>query len=184
MDKQINVNGKIIYIKPTISSFKKTMGRIRDEIIKNLSKIGITSEFIDLDLPRNPFKRDEPAQIGWRANGQDYYYSCSSQERYVDNLGVVGNVIHQEVYAIRNGLKSFGQVMNQFRIGYNGKNIDTIKSPREILGIGHAIKDKDYITFIYKRKAKEFHPDNKENGDENKFKDIHKAYKDLMEELK
>jgi len=177
---RIEVNGRTINIKPTRSRFTKTAYVIKMEIIHSLSRIGVTSDFITLDLPRNPLKNDTPAQISWVINGEDFFYECSVQERYVDNLGVIAKVISQETYAILNGLKSLGMVLNQFRLDYD-PNAPTIKSPREIIGVPADSKDLEYITFKYKKKAKELHPD--QGGDADKFKELNAAYEELKKEL-
>lgn len=181
---QISVNGSMVIIKSTISRFTKTAFVMSQEILKDLKKIGIDSSYVDLPIPRNSLSREEStAQISWRANKEEFYYSCNTQERFVDNLGVIAKVIHQETYAIRNGLKSFGMVMNQFRLGFDGKNPkEKVISPREILGIPDYINDIDYITFKYKDKAKELHPDMM-TGDATKFKALNEAYEQLKKEL-
>ena len=180
MAEQFEVNGEVVFINPTASRFSKSAFTISQEILHNLSKIGIKPNYVTLSIPRNPLKPKEPAEVGWVVNGEDHYFKCSTQDNYRDNLGVIGNVIHQEVYAIKNGMKSFGQVMNQFRLGYDETG-EKIVSPREVLGIPLDIKDIDYITYKYKRKAKELHPDS--GGDAEKFKELSEAYKKLKEEL-
>lgn len=181
---QISVNGKMVIIKPTVSRFMKTASILSQGIFRDLEKIGIEKSYVDLPIPRNSLSREEPtAQISWRANKEEFYYSCNTQERFVDNLGVIARVIHQETYAIRNGLKSFGMVMNQFRLGFDEKNQkEKVISPREILGIPDYINDIDYITFKYKDKAKELHPD-MQTGDATKFKALNEAYEQLKKEL-
>ena len=177
----IEVNGKVIHIRPTKSLFKKTAYQLAQETLDSFKKIGITRDYIVLELPRNPLKRDTPAEISWVVNGKDHYYSCNTQETYRDNLGVISRVIYQDCYAIRNGMKSFGQVMSQFRLDYDPDSQRT-KTPREILGIPEHINDKDYIKFKYKQKAKELHPD--QGGDTEKFKELKEAYENILKELK
>jgi len=174
---KISVNGKEVNIRPTRSRFTKTAHMMKQEILSDFKRIGITEEYIDLTIVRNPLKRDEPAQIGWVVNGDDYYYRCTTQERYVDNLGVLGKVISQESYAIRNGLKTFGQVMRQFRLGYE-EGGEKIKSPHDVLGITNDIKDKEFITWKFKQLAKKLHPDT-ETGDKKKFQELKEAYEEL-----
>jgi hypothetical protein len=177
--KIIQVNGIDIKIRPTNSRFKNTAFRISDDIYHSFKRIGITQEYIRLEIPRNPLARSM-AEIGWTANGQDFYYSSQSQETYRDNLGVIGMVIQKDVYAIVNGLKEFGQVMNQYRLGYDPLGVK-IRSPREVLGISKEIKDLEYIEYRYKSLAKEMHPDT--GGDAEKFKELNEAYNILKEEL-
>ena len=113
-------------------------------------------------------------------NEKELYFQCNTQERYVDNLGVLGKVIEQESYAIRNGMKEFGQVMNQFSLGYEADGPKTL-TPREILGIIPSMKDIGYIEYVYKKLAKEHHPD--VNGDPEKFKEINEAFNQLKKEI-
>ena len=150
------------------------------EIYNSLAKIGITEDFIDLPMPRNPLKRGELAQISWQVNGEDFYYKCDKQERFLDNLGVISKVIAQESYAIRNGLKSFGQVMNQFKIGYDGHAPKT-KTPREIIGIEESCKDLGYISYVYKKKAKALHSDT--GGSDKDMAELNEAFNSLKREL-
>jgi len=177
---RIEVNGTNITIIPTISRFKKTAFVISEKIYHALSSIGIAKEFITLNIPRNPLKYDTAAEIAWVVNGEDHYYSCNTQETYRDNLGVISKVIIQDAYAIRNGMKSFGQVMNQFKIGYDESG-DKIRSPREILGVPDSMNDLDYIRFKYKQKAKELHPDT--GGDPEEFQELQEAYDSVKKEL-
>ena len=176
----IEVNGKRIYIKPTKSTFTKGCGSMQKGIYDNLARIGITKEYIDLPIPRNVLKLDEPAMINWKVNGKEYFYQSSKQERFIDNLGVLAKVIAYESYAIRNEMKSFGQVMSQFQIGYSEDGVK-IRSPRQILCLDDNCKDFEYITFRYKQKCKETHPDN--GGDVEEFKAVQQAYEELKKEL-
>lgn len=173
--ERINVNGRNIYIKPGKSRYTKTAYQLSQMIYHDLERIGITRAFVELPIPRNPLSLSIPAEISWRVNGQEYYYKASRQERYVDNLGVIWKVINAEVYAIKNGLKEFGVVMNQFRLDYDPKTIQ--KTPHEILGIDPTITDKEYIKYRYKQLAKLKHPD--VGGDPEEFKKIKDAYDKL-----
>lgn len=177
MIKKYEVNGRNIVIKPTHSKFSRTANEIKNEILHDLSRIGITSDYIDIELPRNPLKRETPAEISWYVNEENFYYKCETQENYRDNLGVISKLVNMEVYSIKNGLKSFTQVMNQFRIGYNPDTPIT-KSPQEILEIPQGVNDLEYIKFKYKELSKKYHPDNPE-GSAEKFKEINEAYKQL-----
>ena len=180
MNDIVMINGKKVTIKPTKSRFTKTAFQMSQEIYSALQKIGITKEFVDLTLCRNPLKSGEPAQISWRVNDKDFYFQCNKQDRYVDNLGVITKVIEQESYAIRNGLKTFTQVMNQFVIGFE-EGGEKILSPREIIGVDSKCNDLEYIKFKFKQKAKELHPDN--GGNVNLFQKLNLSMEILEKEL-
>lgn len=174
------VNGKKITVRPSISKFQKTVHQIKTEIIKALGRVGITPEYISLPTPRNELKRDEPANICWYVNGDKYFYKCDTQRNYRDNLGVIGKLVEIETYAIRNGLKSFAQVMNQFRLGYS-EDMIKIKTPRDILGVPEDVNDIEYVKFRFKQLSKDHHPDS--GGDAEKFKEIIAAKDELLKEL-
>ncbi|MDP2671995.1 MAG: J domain-containing protein [Candidatus Daviesbacteria bacterium] len=176
--EQIEVNGKKIYLKPSSSTFKKSAFTIAQEIYKDFSRIGITLPFITLTLPRNPLKAGEKAEISWVVNGKDHYYQCATQTNYRDNLGCIGKVISQDCYAIRNGMKSFGQVMKQFQLGY-GEEKTEFRTPEQILGIPPNVTDPEFIKFRYKTLVKMYHPDNTETGDKQKFQEVQDAFESM-----
>lgn len=177
------VNGKTIKVRVGKSRFSRTEYQLTESILSTLQKIGISSDYIDIPMPRDSYtkQKKKEAEIRWYVNGEEHYYRADKQDNYRDNLGVISKVIEMDVYAIRNGMKTFGQVMNQFKIGYDpsGKKI---RSPREILGIGPSVHDKEYITYLYKQKAKQLHPDT-ENGDAEKFKELKEAFDQLTKEM-
>ena len=176
----VEVNGKKIKIRPGKSRFTRTAYQITQDILKSFRRVGIEEEHLEILQPRNILHSQKSAEIKWYVNGENFYYKADRQDRYVDNLGVISKVIEQDVYAICNGMKSFGQVMNQFRLGYDPEG-KKILNPRQILGIPNDIKDLDYITFKYKQLAKEAHPDR--GGSKERFQEINEAYKILKEEL-
>lgn len=176
----VEVNGETISIKPSVSRFQKSAYQISQLIYHYFAQIGITKDYIKLELPRNPLKFDAHAEIAWSVNGEDFYYQCSTQETYRDNLGVISQVIKTESYAIRNGLKSFAQVMNQFKLGYDEEG-EKIRTPREILQIPDGVTDVNYVKFKFRELSKQFHPDT--GGDPKKFSELQKAKDELLREL-
>jgi len=177
---KIKVNGREIIITPTKSTFRSSASEMSKKIYRCFEKIGITAEYIELNTPRNPLKKNEVAEICWYVNEEDFYYSCDKQERYIDNLGVIAKIIDQDTYAIRNGMKSFAQVMNQFKLGYDETGIKD-KTPREVLGVPDYMDDLNYIKFMYKKRAKEVHPD--QGGAPGDMEELTKAYQQIQDEL-
>ena len=53
----------------------------------------------------------------------------------------------------------------------------------EILGVNKSAS-KDEIKSAYRKLAKKYHPDNKETGDEAKFKEVQEAYDILYDDQK
>ena len=120
------------------------------------------------------------AKVTWMINGKEHSYKCNTQPRAVDNVAAISQIIEPDSKAIRRGLKTFGQVMNQFRLDYD-PNAPRTKTPREILGIPEHINDPDYIKYKYKQKAKKVHPD--QGGDAKQFRELKEAYDNIQKEL-
>ena len=170
-----------IYIKPGKSHFnKRTAYQSSQIILEAFERVGLTHEYIKLTLPRYPDVKGLAAEVSWTINGEEFSYRCNSQKRYLDNLGVIANVIEMDTYAIRTGLKSFAQVMAQYKIGYDPNGIK-IRTAREIVGVDAGNKDFDYITYKWKQKAKELHPD--VEGSTQKMQELNGAYEELKKEL-
>jgi hypothetical protein len=186
MKTTYEVNGKTVTIKSTASRFKKTAYQIKREILNDLEKIGITSDYVDLELHKNPMIKSTPAEISWYVNGDNYHYKCDTQDIYRNNLGVIGKLIEMETYAIRNGLKSFAQVMKQFQLGYDdsSNSPNRIKSPKEILGVPEAQNDPEFIKFKYRKLCKKYHPDSGEEASESKMREVNEAYDEVIRGLK
>ena len=94
----------------------------------------------------------------------------------MDNLAAIEQLVHQEVLFIQRGIKTFGQVMNQFALPGPDEVKDSF-DPRKVLGIPDNVVDPDYIKFKYREAAKENHPDR--GGDSEEFKKIQKAWEML-----
>ena len=180
----IEVNGRQIHLKHSPYHAKLSLAQYKRTIIEEFRKLGIESPYLDIRWGGGGgyTSTEGWAEVSWMVNGQEYHYRCDSQSRDVDNLAAIAQMITQDVKAIKRGMKTFGQVMNQFRLDYN-PDAPKVRSPREILGIPEGIKDADFVAFKFKQLAKTFHPDNTETGNAENFKEIQKAYEDLKKEL-
>lgn len=175
----IEVNGKRVEIKINKTNAGKNINAYKRDIMRWLDRIGITEEYISIEHSHYGYE-DPFAEIRWVVNNKEYYYKCSTQETATGCVAAIEQLVHYEVIFIERGIKTFGQVMNQFRIGYDPDS-PRQKTPREILGIPEHINDREYIKFKYKQKAKELHPD--KGGDADKFKGLKQAYDAILKEL-
>ena len=181
--QQVEVNGKIVRFRTSPYNARNSLATYKRKILDALNKIGIENQYIDIQFGGGTgYRNDAWAEVIWYVNGIEHQYKCDSQTRDVDNVAAIAQMIEQDSKAIRRGMKTFGQVMNQFRLEYIPMGERTL-SPREILGVEADCKDWDYIIFKYKRKAKELHPDNKESGDADKFKQLQEAMEELKSEF-
>ena len=176
------MNGQTIHYKISPYRARNSLAYYKRKIVDAFKTIGIEPPYLDIVFGGGMglYSEDGWAEVTWTIDGKDHSYKCDSQPRAVDNVAAISQIIEADCKAIRRGLKTFGQVMNQFRIGYDADAPRT-KSPREILGIPAHINDLDYVKFKYKQKAKELHPD--QGGDPEQFKELQEAYGVLKKEL-
>ena len=178
----LEVNGKVVNFTICRYNARKSIPFYSNRLRTALNKIGIDDQYIDIRFGggNGNWSTDGWAEIIWVVNGKEYNYKCSSQGNAVGNVAAIAQMIEQDSKAIRRGMKTFGQVMSQFQLGYDPQGPRTL-SPREILGLPADMKDWDYIRFKYHRKAKELHPDS--GGDADKFKELQTAFEDLKKEF-
>lgn len=165
MNNNLTVNGKTIHIKHCPYRSQLSLAHYKRIIFESLEQIGIEPKYVDLQFGGGSgFRTDSWAEVIWFVNSVEHKYRCDSQQSDIDNVASISQVIAQDVKSIRRGLKSFGQIMNQFQIeAPSGKQS---KTPRQILGVDENCDDIDYIMFKYKKKAKEIHPDKVGNHEE------------------
>lgn len=174
MDNEININGKVVKLKENLITTGRGIPTLRGDILNWLNRIGITKEYISIEYSGS--LQGSCAEVSWEVNGKPHYYKCQSQRRPVDNLAAIEQLVHQEVLFIQRGIKTFGQVMNQFALPGPDEVKDSF-DPRKVLGIPDNVVDPDYIKFKYREAAKENHPDR--GGDSEEFKKIQKAWEML-----
>ncbi len=180
---EIEVNGNTVSFRISPYNSKKSIPYYKNIILTSMARIGVTEQYIDVRFGGGGgyTSVDGWAEVVWLINGKEHNYKCSSQNRAVDNVAAIAQMIETDSKAIRRGLKTFGQVMSQFRLDFK-QDGEKILSPREILGVAVDNKDWDYINFRYRRKCKELHPDS-ETGNAAKFKELQGAFEDLKKEF-
>jgi len=183
-ENKIEVNGKVIRFRVSPYPARLTEAVYSRKIRDSFKKIGIESPYLDIKTGggKGTWSTDGWAEVIWQVNEQEHSYKCDKLGNAMNNLAAIAQMIEAECKAIRRGLKTFGQVMNQFRIGFDADTGKRILSPRQVLGIPDKINDIDFITYKYKKLARESHPDT-EGGDAEKFKEIQEAYINLKKEL-
>ena len=179
---KIEVNGKTVYYKVSPYNARLSFANYKRKLLESFAKIGIEPPFLDVVFGGGMgyTSTNGWAKVSWIVNETEHEYKCDSQPRSVDNLAAIAQMIEADSKAIRRGLKTFGQVMNQFKLGYDSDS-PKIKSPKEIIGVPESTKDFEYISFKYKQRAKELHPD--AGGDTEKFKQLNEAYQTLKKDL-
>lgn len=160
-------------------SYNRRALQYKNNIINALSKIGIISDDITIDLEPVAIK-NVPATATWYGSGYRMYYSYKSAKRYVDNLYIVYKVLNFEVADLITKKKTFEEFLLDFTEKKDVENMR--KEARKILGVEDDVLDLNYIDKKYKELAKKYHPDMPE-GDIEMFKKINNAHKILKREL-
>jgi hypothetical protein len=163
---------------PIKDSYHRRAVQISNKIAESLSKLGLTSDDIDVKEQKIPLLPGE-ANATWFIMGHKCHYSHSQQTRFIDNLQVVAKVIEMEVELVVSGRKE----ATQFIFDYEEKDelSDDRKKARTILEVPDDCKDFELIDSQYKKLSKQAHPDL--GGDVEKFKEINWAHKTLKREL-
>ncbi len=175
----INIKGHEFNAVIAKDSYDRRALQYKNNIIKVLSKIGLTDNDILIDI--EPFAiRNVPASATWYADGYRMYYSYKSSNRYVDNLYIVYKVIEFEVEDLINKRKTFEEFLLDFTEKDDVEHMR--KEAREILGVSEDVVDMKEIDKKYKELARKYHPDMPE-GNTEMFKKINNAHKILKREL-
>ena len=175
----INIKGHEFNAIIAKDSYDRRALQYKNNIIKVLSKIGLTSDDVIIEI--EPFAiRNVPASAKWYAEGYRMYYSYKSANRYVDNLYIVYKVIELEVEDLINKKKTFEEFLLDFT---EKEDVEEMrKEARETLGVSKDVVDIKEIDKKYKELAKKYHPDMPE-GNTELFKKINNAHKILKREL-
>ncbi|MFH1126774.1 MAG: J domain-containing protein [archaeon] len=144
-----------------------------------MRRIGVNENDIDVPLENMAIKKAK-ASVTWYLSGHRMHYSHNQQQKFVDNLNVVFNVIDIETNQVLSKKKTLDQFIADFRedADVDKKRIEA----RDILGLDADMTDWETINKKYRDMAKESHPDTS-NGDTESFKKLNNAHKILKREL-
>jgi hypothetical protein len=162
---------------PALST--RTAQQHRNKIVQSLKKLGIETDEDDTPIERMPMKKAS-AFASWYGNNMFCFISHNSQDRYVDNLGIIANLIDLEVQKVINDEEDVNHFLQKYEEDQDILNIR--KKARKTLGITEDCMDMDEVNKAYKKLSRNHHPD-MESGDEQKFKKINDAHKILKREL-
>ena len=175
------------------SRFKTSAGKAISDLLLELKRLRAKNIVISsnlttyrkdgIDVPHaGQTHIDDPGvAVYFLKDGREQSIPCDKWKTPSDNMWAICKTIE----ALR-GIERWGakeMVDAAFR-GFTALPApEDVKSrtPREILGIAPDMMDIEYITFKYKQKAKELHPDT--GGSNAAFKELGEAYDTLKREL-
>lgn len=175
----VKIKSHSIQVVHATNSFNRRAVQFKNKIITALEQLGVARDDIDLELDGNCGKGAK-AIVTWYFDGYKLQYETASQERFIDNLGIVLKVIEKEVELVLAGKKEIEEFIAEF--AENDDVHDSRKEAREFFGLEHDHKDIQEVDKKYKEMAKTLHPD-MPTGDVEKFKKLNHAHKILKREL-
>lgn len=176
---RIRIKGHEFATLAVRDSFTRRALRFKNTIITTLRTIGIPEDDVIIDLEPLAMKR-LPAIATWYLDGHRMQYSYKGCTKYVENLYVVAKLIEFEVKQVLLGEKEIEQFIYDF--SEKDEVEEERKEARRYLGVEEDCLDYDRMTKIYKKLAKEAHPD-MPTGDTERFKALNNAHKILKREL-
>ena len=169
---------------PRRASFsEKTLARVEAELMQELGRLKATRIVITSNIVRSAQPPDRGVSVYFTKDGKEQCIPCDKWDRVEHNVWA----IFKTVEALR-GIERWGakeMVDAAFR-GFTAlpapEDMRPIKTPREIIGVSPDMNDPDYISFKYKQKAKELHPDQNET-DGKAMAELNDAFDKLKKEL-
>ena len=110
--KNYTINGKNIKFKPHQFEGKLSLQNYEQQILSALSKIGVTSDYVDIVYE----DRDDEsfAQAHWIINHKNFVFRCDSQQDATSNLGAIAQAIQEDIRQVTRGIKDLFTIMNQY----------------------------------------------------------------------
>ena len=176
---KLRIKGHEIEGAATTTSFNRRAQMFKNSAISALEKIGVERGQINIPLEILAGKKLK-AHAEWFAKGHRMYYSCKTQERFVDNLQVVSRIIEKESRLVLSGEKTMREFITEFE---EDEDVEEKRlEAREFFGLEGDSHDIEIVNKKYKGLAKELHPDTP-TGNTEKFKKLNHAHKILKREL-
>ncbi|MCH8519386.1 MAG: hypothetical protein LAT82_01385 [Nanoarchaeota archaeon] len=107
--KELLINGKSIYIKPTPFEGKLSIEEYEQQLYSALLKIGVTQKHISISS-RNSIS----ATISWRINSKNFSFTCRVFETFKENFGACTQAIKEDIRHILRGIKDIDLVLKQY----------------------------------------------------------------------
>ena len=177
--QSLKVKGHEFQVLVFKDSFHRRAIQLKNKIIDNLKKLGLTEDDIEIPLEVMAIKK-APASASWFLDHNYLHYSYQNANRFIDNLYVVYKVIELEIDQVLKGSKTEDDFIREFS---EDKDVnEQRKEARRTLGLDENERDMSVIDQRYKELAKKYHPD-MPTGNNEKFKEINKAHKIIKREL-
>ncbi len=175
----ITTRGYEIKIPTIKDSYNRRAIQFQNNIIEALKIFGLNEDDVEIPLQRIGFAR-APAEASWYFDGYYLHFTYNQQQRFIDNLFVVSQVIQKACAQVSNKEITVEEFIKLFN---EEEDITKLRTwAREKLGVANDCKDLEEINRKYKELAKKSHPDTA-SGSTEEFKEVNKAHKILKREL-
>jgi|WetSurMetagenome_2_1015567.scaffolds.fasta_scaffold152500_3 hypothetical protein len=160
----------------------KTMNRAENLLNEELKRLGAKNIVVSSNIIRSAQPKDRGVAVYFIREGKEQCIPCDKWDLVEHNIYAIAMTIEALRGIDRWGAKSMVDAAFRGFTALPAPDQVVSKTPKQILGVVEDMKDLDYITFKYKQKAKELHPD--AGGDIKEFQALTKAYEQIIEELK
>jgi len=137
------------------------------------TNLRLKNDGLPYSVQRDP--DDRGAAVYFKRNGEDMVIACDSYEKVGCNLWAMAKTVE----AMR-GIDRWGcsELLNRAFTGFKAlpENASLSNNWWTILEIAEGTVSLEDIKAAYRKKVKEFHPDNLETGDSDKFREVQEAY--------
>ena len=178
---KVIAKGHEIEVRMTKAAYERKAVLFANNIIEDLRKLGVLRE--DVEITTNlPGGKIAPATIEFWAERHYLRFSYSMAKRFIDNLYVISKLIELEVEEVLTGKKDMVEFLHMFAEDSNRKEIaKELNDAKKTLGLDSTETDVDKINQVYKKLAREHHPDMGGNVEE--FQKVNKAHKMIKKHM-
>ena len=158
-------------------SFQRRALASKNNIIKNLQKLGIHEDDIEIEVSGLAMAK-KPATVYWYLNNYYHNYSYSGL-KFAENIAMINKILSLFVQDVLAGVKTMEEFSSAFK---ENENIEEKRlAAREYFGLEEGFTLDD-VNKQYKSLSKKLHPD-MPTGDVEKFKELNDMHKTIKREF-
>lgn len=169
-------------VSPRRAPFRdKTLTRSEKDLMIELQRLKCRNIVINSNVVRSAQPVDRGVVAYFVKDGVEQCIPCDKWDLVEHNIWAISRTVNALRSIERWGAKSMVDAAFRGFTALPSPDQVISKTPREIIGVTEDMTDMEYITFKYKQKCKELHPD--AGGDVKEFQKLQEAYNDLQREL-
>lgn len=170
-------------LSPRRAAFSdKTLAFAERLLHDELHRLKASNIVINSNIVRSAQPKDTGVVAYFVRGGVEQCIPCDKWDRVEHNIYAIAKTVEALRGIDRWGAKSMVDAAFKGFTALPSPDQVISRTPREIIGVTPDMNDLDYITFKYKQRAKDLHPDNNP-GDGKAMQELNTAFDDLKREL-